>query len=112
MPTRNARNGQAFVERGKVVIKNARYREDQAPLERGCPCPACDGGYTRSYLRHLFLAGEMLAARLLTLHNLTHYARLVAAARGAVLAGDYESWAAGHLATLAEAEAESGSTAS
>ncbi len=113
MPTRNARNGQAFVETGKLVIKNARYREQQEPLEQGCPCPACAGGYSRAYIRHLYLAGEMLAARLLTLHNLTYYARLVAGARGAVLAGNFEEWAAARLAALAaEADEEAGSMAS
>jgi queuine tRNA-ribosyltransferase len=113
MPTRNARNGQAFVATGKVVIKNARYREAKEPLEHGCPCPACQGGYSRSYLRHLYLAGEMLAARLLTLHNLTFYARLVAAARSAVLEGNYAEWAAARLAAeSAEADGEAGSMAS
>ena len=113
MPTRNARNGQAFVASGKVVIKNARYRDADEPLEEGCPCPACSGGYGRAYIRHLYLAGEMLAGRLLTLHNLTYYARLVAEARRAVLAGNYPDWAAARLAAMsAEADVEAGSTAS
>jgi len=113
MPTRNARNGQAFVATGKLVIKNARYREVKEPLEEGCPCPACKGGYSRSYIRHLYIAGEMLAARLLTLHNLSYYARLVAEARRAVLAGDYSRWATARLVAMnAEADGEAGSTAS
>jgi queuine tRNA-ribosyltransferase len=93
MPTRNARNGQAFTLNGRVVIKNARNREERAVLEHGCPCEACSGGYSRAFLRHLFLAGEILALRLLTLHNLTFYARLVSAARRAVLDGTYDAWA-------------------
>jgi queuine tRNA-ribosyltransferase len=100
MPTRNARNGQAFVRGGKIVIKNARYKADSALLEPDCPCPACRGGYSRAYLRHLYVAHEMLASRLLTLHNLTFYAQLVAEARKVVLAGDYAAWAEGRLREL------------
>lgn len=103
LPTRNARNGQAFTGRGKLVIKNARYREDLAPLEAGCDCAVCSGGYSRAYLRHLYIAGEILAHRLLTLHNLHFYARLVADARRAVLEGDYAGWADGRLGELAGA---------
>jgi queuine tRNA-ribosyltransferase len=101
MPTRNARNGQAFVSTGRLVIKNARFRSDLAPLEAGCACPACGGGYSRAYLRHLFLAGEILAHRLLTLHNLHFYQRLVATAREAVLADRYAEWASAELSRLA-----------
>ena len=62
MPTRNARNGQAFTWQGKLTIKNARYRDDPLPLDADCSCSACRGGYSRAYLRHLFVAGEILAA--------------------------------------------------
>jgi queuine tRNA-ribosyltransferase len=84
MPTRNARNGQAFVAGGKLVIKNARYKTDPRPLEEGCLCPACAGGYSRAYLRHLFVAGEILAHRLLSAHNLHHYQGLMREARAAI----------------------------
>ena len=100
MPTRNARNGQVFVPWGKLVIKNAKYKEDPLPIDAECGCPACDGGYSRSYLRHLYVAGEILAHRLLTLHNLWFYQQLVAAARSAILAGDFESWAQTTLAAF------------
>jgi len=100
IPTRNARNGQAFTLNGRIALRNARHRTDPAPLEADCPCPACRAGYGRGYLRHLHLAREMSAARLMTLHNLAFYARLVAAARTAVLAGDYERWATRMLARL------------
>jgi queuine tRNA-ribosyltransferase len=100
MPTRNARNGQAFTRQGRIAIRNARYKDDPAPLEADCPCPACRGGYGRSYLRHLHLAREMSAARLVTLHNLHFYGALVAEARGAVQAGDYAAWARARLAEL------------
>jgi queuine tRNA-ribosyltransferase len=93
IPTRNARNGQAFTESGPLALRNARYREDRLPLEPDCPCPACRGGYSRGYLRHLHLAREMTAARLVTLHNLAFYARLVADARASVSRGDYGEWA-------------------
>jgi queuine tRNA-ribosyltransferase len=107
MPTRNARNGQAFVRSGKVVIKNARYRDAREPLDPECSCPACRGGYSRGYLRHLYVAGEILGARLLTLHNLTFYAGLVREARQAVLDGRYDAWAAATLRELAsEKDAE------
>ena len=74
LPTRVARNGTAFTRTGKVVIKNAKYKEDFSPLEEGCTCEACRN-YTKAYIRHLMVAGEMLGARLLSIHNihfLTH----------------------------------------
>jgi queuine tRNA-ribosyltransferase len=100
MPTRNARNGQAFTWRGKLTIKNARYRDDPLPLDPDCTCSACRGGYSRAYLRHLFVAGEILALRLLSEHNLSLYARLMQAARAAVLAGRYADFAAERLAVF------------
>jgi queuine tRNA-ribosyltransferase len=93
LPTRNARNGQAFVSRGKIVVKNARYKNDPLPLEPGCTCPVCSAGYTRSYIRHLFMAGEILALRLISLHNVYFYQQLVASARRAIIAGSYAEWA-------------------
>jgi queuine tRNA-ribosyltransferase len=108
LPTRNARNGQAFTRRGKLVIKNARHRDDPRPLEADCECPACAGGFSRAYLRHLFVAREMLALRLLTLHNLHLYARLTAGARAAVLAGTFGAWAEARLLELEGDPVESG----
>jgi queuine tRNA-ribosyltransferase len=102
LPTRNARNGQAFVATGRLVIKNARFREDRLPLDPECGCPVCKGGYTRSYIRHLFAAREILAHRLVSLHNLWFYQGLVREARAAVLAGRYPDWASSRLARLAE----------
>jgi len=72
MPTRNARNGCVFTSQGKVVIKNARYARDDSPLDPACECPVCRR-YSRSYIRHLFAAGEMLGAMLATWHNLRFY---------------------------------------
>lgn len=88
LPTRNARNGQAFVRGGRVNIKQARHAEDPSPLEPGCDCPCCSR-FDRRYLRHLFLAGEMLCARLLTLHNLYHYGALMRGARDAIATGSF-----------------------
>jgi queuine tRNA-ribosyltransferase len=100
MPTRNARNGQAFTWNGKLTIKNARYRDDPLPLDPQCHCSACRGGYSRAYLRHLFVAGEILVLRLLSEHNLTLYARLLREARAAVVAGRYAEFASERLAVF------------
>ena len=100
MPTRNARNGQAFTWQGKLTIKNARYRADPLPLDPECSCSACRGGYSRAYLRHLFVAGEILALRMLSEHNLTLYARLLREARAAVVGGVFADFAAQRLAVF------------
>ncbi len=93
IPTRNARNGQLFTWDGKIVIKNARYRDDARPLEEGCGCAACRGGYSRAYLRHLYLAGEILVLRLLSQHNLHFYARLMTEVRSTIVEGNFARWA-------------------
>ncbi len=72
LPTRNGRNGQAFTSRGKLNIKNARYATDQRPLDESCDCSVCRR-HTRAYVRHLYLAGEMLGSILLTHHNLAFF---------------------------------------
>ena len=110
MPTRNARNGQAFVRTGKVIVKHAAYRHDASPIEEGCACPTCSAGYSRAYLRHLFLSREILAYRLITEHNLHFYQQLVREARAAVLAGNYASWADQRLRELAGASEEENTT--
>jgi queuine tRNA-ribosyltransferase len=93
LPTRNARNGQALLQRGRIIIKQARYKDDLSPLDPTCSCPTCTGGYTRAYLRHLYLAGEILVLRLFTAHNLHLYGRLVREAREAIAAGSFASFA-------------------
>ena len=72
LPTRNARNGQLFTRHGPLNIKNARYAEDHRPPDAECTCPTCRR-YSRAYLRHLFVSGEITAATLNTLHNLHFY---------------------------------------
>ena len=106
LPTRNARNGMAFVSTGRVVVKNSEHKTSREPLEDGCPCTACAKGYSRAYLRHLYLSHEMLAGKLITEHNLTFYGRLVEAARNAVLAGEYSAWAEARMAELGPATDE------
>jgi queuine tRNA-ribosyltransferase len=106
LPTRNARNGMAFVTTGRVVVKNSEHRASALPLEDGCPCTACSKGYSRAYLRHLYLAREMLAGKLLTEHNLTFYGRLVADARRAIVRGEYFTWAEARRVAFEAADAE------
>lgn len=91
MPTRNARNGQLFTTHGKINIKNAKYTDDSSPLDAECPCETCTQ-YSRAYLRHLFIAGEALSARLNTLHNLTYYIRLMGQMREAILENRFDDW--------------------
>lgn len=87
MPTRNGRNAMAFTHRGPIRIRNQRYERDASPLEKGCSCPACQ--FPRAYLRHLFLAREMLGPILLTLHNITYYQRLMREVRDAIEADSF-----------------------
>lgn len=96
LPTRIARNGLALTSVGKVNIKNARHARDYSPLDPGCVCYACRG-YTRAYIRHLFQAGEILAARLLTWHNLAYLAGLMERMREAIVAGEFAAFKAGYL---------------
>lgn len=93
MPTRNARNGQVFTSRGKLMIRNAIHRENGAPLDEQCDCSTCTGGFSRAYLRHLYIAKELLAYELLSIHNLRFYARLTHEARRAIEQDRYDTWA-------------------
>ena len=88
LPTRNARNGQAFTPDGPLNISNARFARDGAPLDPECTCEGCRS-FSRAYLRHLFMARELLAYRLLTLHNLTFYLGLMRDMRRAVAEGAF-----------------------
>jgi queuine tRNA-ribosyltransferase len=92
MPTRNARNGHYFTSTGVVRIRNAKYERDTRPIEEGCGCPTCAGGYTRAYLRHLDRCNEMLAPILGTLHNLWQYQALMAGMREAIAAGTFAAF--------------------
>ncbi|MEK6705986.1 MAG: tRNA guanosine(34) transglycosylase Tgt [Bdellovibrionota bacterium] len=91
MPTRNARNGQLFTRYGKVNIKNARYADDESPIEPGCKCEACTH-FSRAYLRHLFMCKDILGARLNTIHNLTYYLNLMSEIRIAIIENRFDDW--------------------
>ena len=83
MPTRNGRNAMAFTSVGPVKLRNLKHQRDETPLDPGCNCPTCRQ-FTRAYLRHLFIAGEMLGPVLVSLHNLAHYRGLMRQLRRAI----------------------------
>lgn len=91
LPTRNARNGQLFTRRGPIAIKNARYAEDNQPLDPDCACLTCRS-HSRAYLRHLYMAGEMSAAALNTVHNLHFYLDTMRGIRKAIEFGRFEEF--------------------
>ncbi len=105
LPTRNARNGQALTRHGKLVVKQARYRLDPSPIDPDCACSTCQGGYSRAYIRHLYLSGEILALRLLSLHNLHLYGELTRGARAAIAQGEWAAFRDRWNASLAGNEA-------
>jgi queuine tRNA-ribosyltransferase len=94
LPTRSGRNGQAFTWDGPLNLKNARHAEDNEPLDASCGCPACRQ-FSRAYLHHTVKSGEIIAAMLLTWHNLTFYQDLMAALRGAIAQRNLAGFAAG-----------------
>jgi queuine tRNA-ribosyltransferase len=89
LPTRNARNGQLITRHGVLVIKNARYAEDHNPPDPECGCFTCRH-HSRAYLRHLYMAGEMTAATLNTVHNLFFYLDTMRRIREAIVFGTFE----------------------
>ena len=91
LPTRNARTGTLFTSKGKINIKRAEYTSDPRPLDDSCDCYCCRH-FSRAYLRHLYLAGEILAARLHTLHNLYFYQQLMERLRTAIREERSEFW--------------------
>lgn len=100
MPTRVARNGTLFTWRGRVSIKRTEYRADSSPLDPECDCYTCKN-YSKAYLRHLFLSGEILSSRLNTIHNLHFYFTLMARARDAIIAGRWAQFRDDCLARFA-----------
>jgi queuine tRNA-ribosyltransferase len=88
LPSRNARNGYLFTSEGKVVIKQAQYKEDQQPLDPNCSCYTCQN-YSRAYLRHLFQAGEITYSTLGTLHNINFYLDIMRRIRQSILLGNF-----------------------
>ena len=84
LQTRSARNGLALTRSGRLILRNAKYAHDFTPIESTCDCYACRTGFTRAYLRHLFKADEILAAQLVTMHNLRFSLRLMEDVRNAI----------------------------
>ena len=91
MPTRNARNGWLFTQHGDIKIKNAGYKNDTRPLDANCTCYTCSN-FSRAYLHHLHKVGEILGARLNTIHNLHYYQELMAAIRSSIEVGAFETF--------------------
>jgi len=93
LPTRSGRNGQAFTRNGPINLRNARFGEDEKPLDEDCACPVC-AQFSRAYIHHLIRAGEILGAMLMTEHNLGFYQSLMSDLRAAIAAGRLAAFAA------------------
>ncbi len=91
LPTRNARNGQAFTKNGQIHLRNACFAEDSSVIENGCTCTTCSANYSSAYLRHLFMSNETLAGILVSVHNIHHFQSLMIDIR---LAIEDNSWSA------------------
>ena len=100
MPTRNARNGHLFTRFGDLRIRNARYKQDEAPIDPSCGCVCC-ARFSRAYLHHLDRCGEMLGPMLATIHNLHYYQELMAGLRAAIAAGRLDDFVAAFYAARA-----------
>jgi queuine tRNA-ribosyltransferase len=105
LPTRNARNGMLFTRRGNVLIKNARYREDERPVDEQCTCYTCRN-YSRAYLRHLYMAKEILSYRLNTLHNLFYFTTLLEGLREALHEGTFAEFRHNFYRELADGDSD------
>jgi queuine tRNA-ribosyltransferase len=96
VPTRHARNAQLFTSEGVLRMRNSRYRNDSRPPDPDCACTTCKS-FSRAYLRHLFLSGEILASMLATQHNLAFFRALMRGARNAIVSGELEPFVQGQL---------------
>jgi queuine tRNA-ribosyltransferase len=103
MPSRNARNGCLFTSEGRVIIKHTRYKDDAGPLDRNCTCYTCST-YSRAYLRHLFMSGEILYAALATRHNVRRYLDIMREIRHAIVSDRFPEY----LNTVRSAQVEAG----
>ena len=108
MPTRNARNGQVFTARGKLNVRNAKYAKDTQPLDAECGCVVCQR-YSRAYIRHLYLNGEILASILCSYHNLAFYLDTMRQIRQAIALGEFPAFRAGFLSQYKSAIHPNGS---
>ena len=107
MPTRNGRTGSAFTSQGKLNIRNAKFITDTEPLDWECPCSVCHR-YSRSYLRHLYQTGEMLAAILISHHNLAFFLDTMRKVREAIKLGNFKQFRKDFLTKIKEGEKEKG----
>ena len=98
LPTRIARNGSAVTRKGRLAVRNAKWKEDPRPVEEGCTCYTCQN-YSRSYIRHLINCGEILAIRLLSLHNLHCMQVVMAETREAIQQGTFTQYRQTFLST-------------
>lgn len=105
IPTREGRNGTVYTRRGRMVIKNSAYKEDERPIDEHCGCYACRT-FSRAYLRHLFQAGEILGPRMGTLHNVQFFVGLLQAMRRAIVEGLFVEWRNAFLSTYRGETAE------
>lgn len=103
MPTRNARNGQLFTSRGKLNIKNSRHRDDSAPIDEACRCAVC-ARYSRAYLRHLYMSGEILGSVLSSLHNVSFYLDMMGSIRQSITLGTFNEFRDSFLSGLARGQ--------
>jgi queuine tRNA-ribosyltransferase len=105
LPTRNGRTGSAFTSRGKLNIRNAKFTKDSEPLDGTCPCSVCRR-YSRAYLRHLYQTGEMLAATLISHHNLAFFLDTMRKVRDSIKLGEFKRFREEFIKKIGEAEAE------
>ncbi len=105
MPTRNGRTGSAFTSYGKINIRNAKYARDDAPMDENCPCSVCRR-YSKAYLRHLYQTKEMLAATLLSHHNLAFFLDLMRQVRQSIKSGSFSKFRQTFLEKIKESESE------
>ena len=96
-PTRMGRNGTAFTSTGRLNVRRAELRNDPRPLDDSCDCPTCTR-FSRAYIRHLFVADEMLGLRLLSLHNVHFLVALMGRARAEIIGGTFDAWSRDWLA--------------
>jgi len=105
MPTRNGRTGSAFISSGKLNIRNAKFAKDTEPLDFDCPCSVCRR-YSKAYLRHLYQTGEMLAATLISHHNLAFFLNTMRQVRAAIRRGEFGNFRRDFINKIREGEKE------
>lgn len=101
LPTRTARTGTAFSNEGRINLKNARFHDDERPLDEGCGCPACAGGFSRAYIHHMVRQKEMLGSILISEHNIYYLLDLMRRARESIISGTYGEFVSGWMASSA-----------